>query len=102
MGDHSRAKRFRAQIGQNPEHSSVQGDQNHHPEALVTREARADVGGRKENAPAERFLVRGHELPLQVTSKDCLPSPNTGGNGERYPKCQVSIPRWGSMDTIAN
>jgi nitrate reductase NapE component len=34
MSDHSRANAS-APIGQNPEHCSVQADQNHHPEALV-------------------------------------------------------------------
>src|SRR5580693_7639153 len=84
MGDHSRANAS-APIGQNPEHSSVQGDQNHHPKALV-RVNRAECCGRKENAGGSA-LSQGHELPLQVTSKDCLRA-NTGGNGERYPKCQ--------------
>src|ERR1700722_11005161 len=84
MGDHSRANAS-APIGQNPEQSSVQGDQNHHPKALV-RVNRAECCGRKENAGGSA-LSQGHELPLQVTSKDCLLA-NTGGNGERYPKCQ--------------
>jgi hypothetical protein len=34
MSDHSRANAS-APIGQNPEHCSVQADQNHHPEGLV-------------------------------------------------------------------
>jgi len=84
MGDHSRANAS-APIGQNPEHCSVQAYQNHHPEALV-RVSRAECCGRKENASGSA-LSQGHELPLQVTSKDRLLA-NTGGNGERYPKCQ--------------
>ena len=84
MSDHSRANAC-APIGQNPERCSVQADQNHHPEALV-RVSRAECCGRKENAGGSA-LSQGHELPLQVTSKDCLRA-NTGGNGERYPKCQ--------------
>ena len=60
-----------APIGQNPEHSSVQGDQNHHPKALV-RVNRAERCGRKENTGGSA-LSQGHELPLQVTSKDRLP-----------------------------
>jgi len=84
MGDHSRANGS-APIGQNPEHSSVQGDQNHHPEALV-RVSPAECCGRKENA-GRSALSQCHKLPLQVTSKDCLLA-NTGGNGERYPKYQ--------------
>src|SRR6266550_6701539 len=73
-----------APIGQNPEHCSVQAYQNHHPEALV-RVSRAECCGRKENASGSA-LSQGHELPLQVTSKDRLLA-NTGGNLERYPKC---------------
>jgi hypothetical protein len=84
MSDHSRANAS-APIGQNPERCSVQADRNHHPEALV-RVSRAECCGRKENAGGSA-LSQGHELPLQVTSKDCLRA-NTGGNGERYPKCQ--------------
>jgi hypothetical protein len=95
MGDHSRANAS-APIGQNPEHGSIQGDQNHHPEALV-RVSRAECCGRKENAGGSA-LSQGHELPLQVTSKDCLRA-NTGGNGERYPKCQFDT-SLGSMDTL--
>src|SRR4029077_124122 len=83
-------------MGQNSEHSSVQGDQNHHPEALV-RVNRAECCGRKENAGGSA-LSQGHELPLQVTSKDCLLA-NTGGNGKRYPKCQFDT-RSGSMETL--
>src|ERR1700688_5089056 len=84
MGEHSRAN-TPAPIGQNPEHSSVQGDQNYHPEALV-RVSRAEGCGRKENAGGSA-LSQGHELPLQLTSKDCFFA-DTGSNGERYPKCQ--------------
>jgi hypothetical protein len=97
MSDHSRANAS-APMGQNPEHSSVQGDQNHHPEALV-RVNRAECCGRKENAGGSA-LSQGHELPLQVTSKDCLLA-NTGGNGERYPKCQfdTSLGEHGNIAT---
>src|SRR5437016_8821360 len=84
MGDHSRANAS-VPIGQSPEHRPVQADQNHHPEALI-RVSRAECCGRKENAGGS-VLSQGHELPLQVTSKDRLLA-NTGGNGERYPKCQ--------------
>jgi hypothetical protein len=69
-------------MGQNPEHCSVQADQNHHPEALV-RMSRAECSGRKENAGGSA-LSQGHELPLQVTPEDRLLA-NTRRNRERYP-----------------
>lgn len=76
MGDHSRAYAS-SPIGQNSEHSSVQADQNRHSETLV-RMRRAECCGRKKNAGGSA-LSQGHELPLQVTSKDRLLA-NTGGN----------------------
>src|ERR1700722_11526513 len=97
MGDPSRANAS-GPIGQNPQQSPVQGDQNHHPKALV-RVNRAERCGRKENTGGGA-LFQGHELPLQVTSKDCLLA-NTGGNGERYPKCQfdTSLGEHGNIAT---
>jgi len=61
MSDHSRANAA-APMGQHPEHSSVQGDQNHHPEALV-RVGRTEGYGREENA-GRSAVSQGHELPL--------------------------------------
>ena len=43
MGDHSRANAS-APIGQNSEHSSVQGDQNRHPEAWLMSTSRLSPG----------------------------------------------------------
>ena len=83
MGDHPRANAA-APMGQNPKHCSVQADQNHHPEALV-RVGRAECHGRKENASGNA-LRQSHELPLQITPKDCLLA-NARGNRERYPDC---------------
>ena len=61
MGDHSGANAS-APIGQNPEHRSVQADQNHHSEALV-RVSPAKCCGRKNNASSSA-LSQCHELRL--------------------------------------
>jgi hypothetical protein len=90
MDDHSGANAS-APIGQNPEHASEQADQNHHTEALV-RVRRAESHARKENAGGS-VPSQGHELPLQVASKDRLLA-NTGGDGERYPYCYLNAPMW--------
>src|SRR5579864_9235215 len=84
MGDHSRANAS-APIGQDSEHSSVEGDQNRHPQALICV-SRAECCGSQENASGS-VLSQSHELPLQVTSKDRLLA-NTCSNRECYPKCQ--------------
>jgi hypothetical protein len=76
-------------MSQNPKHCSVQGDQNRHPEALI-RVSRAECRSRKENAGGNA-LSQGHELPLQVTPKDCLFA-NTCRNRERYPYCYFDAP----------
>src|SRR5271166_2392128 len=88
MGDHSRTNTS-SPIGQNPEHCSEQADQNHWPEALV-RVRCAECRGRKENAGGSAFS-QGHDLSLQVTSKDRFLA-NAGGNGERYPERYFSAP----------
>jgi hypothetical protein len=61
MGNYSRANAS-TPIGQNPEHCSVQSDQNHHPKAWV-RVSRTECCGRKKNA-SKNALSQGHELPL--------------------------------------
>jgi hypothetical protein len=81
MRDYSRANAS-APMGQNPKHCSVQGDQNHQPDALVCVR-RAECRRRKENAGGNA-LRQGHELPLQVTPKDRFLA-NTSRNRERYP-----------------
>ncbi len=83
MGDDSGANAS-APVSKNTEHRSEHADHNRPPETLVCM-PRAEGCGRKENADGCP-LSQGHELPLQVTSKDRFFA-NTGGNRERYPCC---------------
>ena len=69
-------------MGQNPEHRSVQADQNYHPESLVGVSGAESRGG-KENACGS-VPGQGYELPLQVAPKDRLLA-NTRRNRERDP-----------------
>ena len=61
MGDHSRTHAF-APMRKNPEHRTVQADQNNEPESLVGMGDAEDRGGKKN--PERNALRQDDELSL--------------------------------------